>query len=648
MISRRTIWRLATAGSLIALPSVAAAQRTDENVTTQSEDGFGRQVGNEKSGIYTVDDVRGFNPVDAGNVRIEGLYFDQVDRLSPRLLEGNSVRVGYSALRFPFPAPLGLIDYHLAVPTGKLFASADLSTGSPQFTGLGATAEINIPIAGDDFAIFAGAGFRNVRRTEGGGHHNRTYGGTIVWRPYHGARLIGYGGVLLLLDEEARPQLFPIGTELPPRMDRGIDLSQPWADRKVRNEHAGLVAQLPVGTWSIEAGLFGVKKSTPLTTADLLRGVGSDGTVANRVIVAETGNHDESMSGEVRAVRSWTAGHLRHTLTLSVRGRRKNRLFGGSDRINLGPSTLLVPDVRAEPIFTIGAKSHDRVRQITGGIAYNLRSHRGFSVDVSASRSRYRKGVDFADPLLADLIMRDGPWLGNLAVALPLSNAVIVYAGATRGQEEALVAPEIAVNRSEAPPALRTSQIEVGARLALGKGLTSVIGAFRITKPYFNLDPGLRYRDLGRLANQGVEFSLAGEVAPGLTLVGGMLFADPKISGEAVDTGLIGAVPIGQGKRRAVLNIDWRTDGGKGAWSFDLAAESVSRRTVDTANLLSVPARSTLVVGSRFRFTLGGTKLLLRGVVQNLFNGYGWQVSNSGALTYTPGRSAYVQMIADF
>ena len=71
--------------AVAALPQVASAQRASDNVTTQSSDAFGRSVGNEKSGLYTAEDVRGFNPVDAGNVRLEGLYFDQVDRVSTRL-----------------------------------------------------------------------------------------------------------------------------------------------------------------------------------------------------------------------------------------------------------------------------------------------------------------------------------------------------------------------------------------------------------------------------------------------------------------------------------------------------------------------------------------------------------------------------------
>ncbi len=56
--------------------------------------------------------VRGFSPTQAGNARIDGLYFDQVWGLSSRLRPATIIRVGLSAFGFPFPgAPTGVIDY---------------------------------------------------------------------------------------------------------------------------------------------------------------------------------------------------------------------------------------------------------------------------------------------------------------------------------------------------------------------------------------------------------------------------------------------------------------------------------------------------------------------------------------------------------
>ncbi len=45
---------------------------------TQAEDAFGFSVGRESLGIYNAGNARGFSPTAAGNLRIDGLYFDQV------------------------------------------------------------------------------------------------------------------------------------------------------------------------------------------------------------------------------------------------------------------------------------------------------------------------------------------------------------------------------------------------------------------------------------------------------------------------------------------------------------------------------------------------------------------------------------------
>lgn len=115
---------------LAAMPQPAPAQRAGENAATQASDAFGRSAGNDKSGIYNADDVRGFNPVDAGNVRIEGLYFDQIDRISTRLVDGNTIRVGIVSQRYAFPAPTRLVDYALTQPRGSASDSFTIGNGA--------------------------------------------------------------------------------------------------------------------------------------------------------------------------------------------------------------------------------------------------------------------------------------------------------------------------------------------------------------------------------------------------------------------------------------------------------------------------------------------------------------------------------------
>ena len=638
------------AGTALALlPGAAFAQRAADNVTTQSSDAFGRSVGNEKSGLYTTDDVRGFNPVDAGNVRLEGLYFDQVDRVSTRLVDGSAIRVGPASQHYPFPAPTGLVDYSLTQPRARPSYSITLDNGSTSSLGPGGSIELKQPLDGARLGLAGGFGLRRMHRTEGGTGLVQTFGASLAWRPAPGAELLLFAGDLRLRSDEARPTLFLTGTAGPPKLKRGEELSQAWTPRNSDTWLWGAIGKLPLGgSLRLESGLFYTRRDLHTAFADLYTGVQASGATSGHRIVADAGSFDASLSGETRLVRQWHSGSLGQQVTLSLRGRHKVRRFGGSAAFQFGPSTLLAASPLPEPVYSIGPKSRDRVDQLTYGLAWSLVSSRGFALDAGLSKTSYTKAVDFADPLVADPVTQDRPITWNVSASLTLTRGLSLYAGASQGQEEALIAPDVAVNRSEAPPAIRTRQIEGGMKLALTSHLTLIAGGFSITKPYYNLDRALRYRQLGSLNHRGVELSLTGQIVPGLSVVGGLLLLDPLISGEAVTSGQIGSRPVGQIRRHGVLNFDWRPAAGKSPLSFDLALENFSSRVGNSANTLSAPPRTVVNLGARYRFHLSSGTFLVRPLVQNLLDNYGWQVSTSGGWTYTAPRAFTLQVVADF
>lgn len=633
---------IAAPGPVALFP--AYAQRTEENAVTQSGDAFGKSVGNEKVGLYSQDDVRGFDPIDAGNARIEGLYFDQQDRIPSRLQNGNTIRVGISAQRYPFPAPTGIVDYSLVLPGERPLATLEFERGP--YGGFAGSIEVEIPIA-NGLGIAGGVGGRNQVRPEGGRNRFRNFGAVMQWTPSKDARLVAFGGGYSNFDDDARPTLFLASAALPPKLPRERFLGQDWAPRNNLSRTFGLIGNLPLGGFRIDAGLFRSSRVAGNAFSDILTGVTPDGLSAARFIIADGNNHDRSVSGEMRLSRSWETGALGHAISLSLRGRDKQRLFGGTQRIALGASSAIAPDPRPRLPIGVGQESRDNVEQLTYGAAYSLAWRGRGSVDLSLSRSRYRKTIDFADALRPDISVRDDPWLATATGSLILTRKLALYGGFVRGLEEAPIAPEIASNRNEAPPATRTRQLDFGLRYAVTDHMNLIAGLFSVQKPYFNLDGSNRFRELGAVDNRGVELSLAGPLAPGLTLVAGSIFLDPQISGEAVQAGQIGNRPVGSLRRRSIINFDWRSDAGHGPVSFDMAFESQSARVANAANTLKVGPRETLNIGARYRFAIGPYKALLRGQVTNLFNDYGWQVSSSGGFTASNSRTWTLQLVAD-
>ena len=632
---------IAAAG--LADGEAAFAQRVDDNAIANASDAFGQAIGNEKVGLYTVDDVRGFNPVDAGNTRIEDLYFAPVDRLPNRLIRGSKVHVGISAQGYPFPAPTGIVDYDLSASSDadQLTISAERGQFGSQVLSVDALQPLD-----DHLKAYLGGTLRRQKRHEGGDFKGYVVTGGLTWRPYAGASATVFYSRNRAYDDETAPSIFPGGDYLPPKITRRAMIGQTWSKRDNLQELAGIVARLPFGSWQLEAGLFHAERRIDANFTDLFANMRPDGTTANRTILADANNLDRTLSGEARLTRTFGTSALAHRLIVSFRGKSGKRRFGGVQSIALGESSLNFADERPRPTFAFGPDDTDKSGQATLGLGYTMTAAGRFLLDLGISSSRYRKTITFTSAGLVTSV-RDRPVTGSVTGSVNLSRALSLYGGHVRGFEEVAVAPANAANRGAVPPAIHTQQTDLGLRYTITPALSLVMGVFQIRKPYYNLDDQANYRELGTSSNRGLEASLTGTLRPGLSLVLGNVLLDSRISGELVDSGRIGQRPIGSIRRRSIANIDWRLGGGKSPLSLDFAAESLSARVGNASNRLSAPARKTFDLGARYRFNVAAVRALLRVQVANVLDDYGWQVATNGAFQYSVGRRFLAELRVD-
>ena len=628
--------------AVIAHP--ALAQRTDNNVVTQSDDAFGKTVGDEQIGIYNANDVRGFSPIDAGNVRIEGLFFDQQAGVTDRLIEGSAIRVGISAQGYPFPAPTGIVDYTLRRPGAKNLVAVQANYGP--FGGRSAEFDAQLPLSGDRLGIAAGAGyFQEVQPYHSS---SNVYAAGILGRfkPREGIEVIPFWSIISIKDEESQSLIFTNGSFLPNRIRRDIFLGQKFSDFGGVVHNYGVIAKLDPFGLDVRAGLFRSALDIREDHIDLLFDTDRAGRVGRRVVVAGGDDRFASTSGELRVSKTFKDGARRHTIVGSLRGRDQARRFGGAALIELGASQIGVQDFREEPTSVIGPKTRDAVRQFTAGLRYEGRWAKIGEISFGVQKTDYRKATLSPDPAITFPVTRARPILYSVNGAAYLSSAVALYAGYTRGLEESPVAPNEAINRNEAPPAIRTQQKEVGVRIRLGKNVTAVAGLFDVAKPYFNLDAGSRFRQLGMVRNRGLEFSLAGEVAPGFTIVLGNVLIDANLSGEEVNRGLIGKRPIGAFVRNTTVNMDYQVPGIP-ALSLTYAFQATSDRTSNSANTLFIPARAVAGVGARYKFKIDRYPALLRFNASNITNTFGYNVTGSGAFVPNGARRFSLALAAD-
>jgi iron complex outermembrane receptor protein len=628
------------AGGALALAAPVQAQRTNDNAATKAEDAFGTSIGGEQIGIYNPGFVRGFSASEAGNIRLEGLTIDQQAGFTDRLISGLQMRVGLSAQSYPFPAPTGVADYSLRKPGTEPALSTLVRVGP--FRTLAAEVDAQAPI-GERLSVGAGLGVYADQNHFGGTPSTLSTALVASWRPADGVEITPFWSRIATRSEEAQPLLFTDGTTLPPRVPRVRLLGQRWAENEGASANYGAVGRFETGEWTLRAGLFRSVSDLDRSFTQLFLDVKLDGT-ADEAVIAEPRRRFVSNSGEVRVSRRFSEGDRLHTFHVSLRGRDRERLYGGGRFIELGTHDISDPVSYPEPEVAFGPRTRDRVRQWTAGLAYEGRWRDVGEISLGIQKTNYRKAVDApSGPRPASA---DAPWLFNGTLAARLSSSLALYAAYTRGLEESPVAPDIAANKDEAPPAIRTRQVDGGIRYVLSPGVRLVAGLFEVTKPYYNLDGNRVFTRLGDVRHRGAELSLSGQVAPGLTAVLGTMFLDAKLSGPAVRNGVLGPRPVGSFARLTNAVLEYRPPWFD-AVSVDLLLESTSDRVASNDGSLDIPDRAILSVGARYRFKLGEAPATLRAQLGNVRNTFGYGNGSSGFYVFNLPRRFTLSLTAD-
>lgn len=623
-------------------PVAATGSRSEENAVRQAGDAFGTSIGRETIGLYNQGSVRGFSPVAAGNVRIDGLYFDPVIVPSNRISRATTVRVGLSALGNPFPAPTGLVDFGFRRPGDA--AAASLLFGVDGWGTVNAEVDASLPVS-DTLSI----GLGTSARFENGANATleKEVGGAVSlrWKPTETLTLVPFYNLQSSVFDDHGAIYVPSGDYLPPQLPRRVRFGPEWVNGNQTETNAGLLVDWALASdWLLRAGVFRSSQYRVNGMTNIVRQLLPDGTGTQRVVVDPPLDFD-SLSGEVRLTRRIDDGPRRHLLHAAVRGRAGDRRFGGADTLELGAVSIYEAQVGPRPAFNFGPQQQDRVRQWTGGLAYEGRWEGVGELSAGVQYSDYKKRIELPGGGVQGTDAR--PLLYNVTLAADISDRLVIYAGAVTGLEESGVAPGNAANRNEALPAIRTRQFDAGFRYAITDKIKLVGGVFEVSKPYFNLDANNRFGLLGDVINRGIEASVAGPLTRTLSIVAGAVLLQPRVTGEAVTAGRIGDRPVGAISRRFEASADWRPPFLPGA-SFDTRLAYRSAETATVSNLTAIPARTQVDIGGRYRFRVSGRGVLLRLQATNLFDVQSFELRNAGAYNLHPGRLVQGYVTVDF
>lgn len=633
--------RVVLAACALGAPGEALAQRVNDNAVAGAEDAFGASIGNERVGLYSSSEVRGFSPITAGNIRMEGLYMDRPASFTDRLVESNVVRVGLAAQNYLFPAPTGIVDYRIRPAGDRRVVS--LVAGYGPMGGGRIEIDSQIPLS-DTLSLVAGVAGFDDEFASGADAVYGSYALAARWRPMDKVLVLPFWSRVDTWDREATALHVAAPGVLPESVARRRYAGPAWADYRNIATNAGVLtrAALP-GGFDLAVGLFRSVNDTRENHALVLTNVQADGSALRR-ISRDPRQKLASTSGEIRLSRALVRGDWAHALHASLRGRQRESLYGGGASLNLGATHVEDRVDIVEPVFALGTRTRDEVEQWTGGLAYDLRWRRRGSLSLGLQRADYRKTVQRPDRDRA--VAHDPAWLYNAAASWTVTPRLALYGSVTRGLEESGVAPDSAANRTQALPAIITDQWDAGVRWVLPRNLRMVAGGFQVRKPYFAADDANVFREMGSVRHRGVEVSLTGSPVEGLSVVAGAVLMRPRVTGAPVREGRIGREPVGQTQRVLTLSGTWALP--VEGLAFTFAANNHGRRAADQSNRTHTPAATILDAGLRYRFDIGDKPALLRAQVTNLADTFDWKVISSGAFEVNAPRTATVFLTVDF
>ena len=464
-------------------------------------------------------------------------------------------------------------------------------------------------------------------------------------KPSDDVEVSGFWSQLEDCHNEQQVLVFSGGAYAPPRYPRRVYYGQGWTQGDCRDSTGGLIGRFTLpDDWTVRSGASRSESVQHHFYGDYLRNVRPDGsgdhTVQRFPRAAFT-----SYSGELRVTKLFSESQRRHTFDVSLRGRDVERTFGGADTVSLGTGYVGTQIRFPEPVFRAGPQTNDHTKQGTFGVSYD-----GLWAGIGALGFGVQKVLyhrDTQQPNVPIALSKSQPWLYNGALNVLLGKQFAAYVSFTRGLEESGTAPLSAINGGEAMPVALTKQIDAGLRYAITPRLNFVAGVFQVEKPYFSLNAANFFGPAGQVRHRGIELSLAGRVLEGLTVVGGAVLLQPRVSGDAVDRGLIGRVPLGPRERFALLTLQYQPLSWNG-FGVDGQITNNSGQVARPDNAFRVGGLTQLNLGMRYNFKVGDVPASLRAQTQNVTNAFAWNVNTSGAFSPRSPRRFFVTLAADF
>jgi iron complex outermembrane receptor protein len=411
--------------------------------------------------------------------------------------------------------------------------------------------------------------------------------------------------------------------------DSGLNLTTRITQGRVKHQFSN--------TWHLSAGMQFQKADRDISTQIM-------------ALTDNAGNYNASLASGF-APRFTVLGHLtslngrfmtggvEHTVAFGVTGYQFKTY---SDFVNPPPASVRlgsasIADPVVFPLPPAGIPTHTNI--FNSGVI----NQQGFNtVDSIALSRRWSTRIAISQDWIwtdnyTNAGVRTGGYKDNglsplASLMFKPTTRTTVYGTYGSSLQQGDIAPTTASNASEALPPYRSTQTEIGYKIAFPR-IDLATAAFRIDRPFAMTDPADNvFKISGEQINTGFEAIVTGRVTERLLMFGGATVLDPTLTktGNALTSG---KQFVNIPKFKANLLTEYRFLGAGTYASVNW--QHVGRRPIDDINSTYTPAYDVVDLGVRHSHSVGNAVATWKFQVNNVADAHYWSTIGPGNITGT-------------
>jgi iron complex outermembrane receptor protein len=401
-----------------------------------------------------------------------------------------------------------------------------------------------------------------------------------------------------------------------------VGYGQPFGgDDNVTKTFSTRLVQDLGANWHVSAGLLqqDSDRASTVPTNTLTSNAGAYRTTA----ATTTFSLDRIVSNTLAINGRVEAGGLTHDIVVSNTGFNWVRFTPNqTGAITLGTASLDNPVIFAEPVFP-DFKSRFKAlttkqQSVTAGDTVSIGDQ--WSAGLFASQSWIR--VRNTNKAGATTRRYDDDGIStNATVAYKPAGNMTIYGSYADSLQQGDIAPAGSANVGTALAPYRSKQWELGYKMGLSR-LNFTADVFHVWRPYAVVGTDNVFRESGDQVNNGLELTLNGDVAEGLTVFTGVTYLDPTVSHTGV-AATDGKRILGLSKVVGSVLVDYRIPAVPGL-AVNLHVAHAGNRPGDNADSYRVDGFTTTDLSARYVMQMWGTVATWNVAVANLTDERYW------------------------